>query len=689
MSVDVDRLGVFTTGVLRVPALKALTGARRVVFWPGAPDSRRVDAVAGWGHKPTAARAREYARRQGLPYLALEDGFLRSVGLSGSEPPLSLVVDDLGIYYDARGPSRLEQLLQADERLHDPELLERAERFRARLVASGVSKYNHAPDELPKELPEGELVLVVDQTYDDASVSGALADARSFQQALECALSEHPTAQVVVKVHPATVAGKKRGYLAARSHGSRVTTVSADVSPQALLKRARHVYVVSSQLGFEALLAGVPVTCFGQAFYSGWGLTTDRQASPRRTRRLSLAQLVAGALLLYPRYRHPLSGEGCEAEPVLEHLALQRRIFAENRRHFVCFGMSYWKRPFVRRYLRSPGRSVRFVATPAELKDDAQLAQATGVVWASRKSAELEAWAKARGLPLWSMEDGFVRSAGLGSDLTAPGSLVLDADGIYYDPSRESRLEKILQHAELTLEELARAAELRALIVASGISKYNLPARESLRVSVRPGQRILLVPGQVADDASVRLGTQSVSDNLALLHAVRRENPGAYLLYKPHPDVLSGNRTGALHGVESPPWDQVIGQVPLAACLAVAHEVHTMTSLVGFEALLRGLPVVTYGQPFYAGWGLTRDHAPLARRTRRLSLDELVAGALLRYPRYVSWSARCFVSAEDKVRELERASARRRLPLPRLAIKLQSLIRSGAEWWHGRELRRA
>ncbi|HYP87590.1 MAG TPA: hypothetical protein VEQ59_05545, partial [Polyangiaceae bacterium] len=122
----------------------------------------------------------------------------------------------------------------------------------------------------------------------------------------------------------------------------------------------------------------------------------------------------------------------------------------------------------------------------------------------------------------------------------------------------------------------------------------------------------------------------------------------------------------------------------LAACFDVAHEVHTMTSLVGFEALLRGLPVVTYGQPFYAGWGLSDDRAPLTRRTRRLSLDELVAGALLRYPRYVNWSARCFVSAEDKVRELTQQSPRTR-QLPRLAIKLSSLARSGLEWWHGRE----
>ncbi len=688
---ELGEVAIFSRGLLRLPGLQQLLGADRLRFRPSASQASQVQAVAGWGHKPTAERARDYARRHNLPYLALEDGFLRSVGLGQDEPPLSLIVDDRGIYYDARTPSRLEELLQNEPCLNDAELLARAACFRQRIVDTGVSKYNHAPDQLPPELSDTEgLVLVADQTYDDASVTGALADDSTFARALEAALDEHPSARVVVKVHPATVAGKKRGYLANRQASARVTIVGANVNPQVLLRRTQHLYVVSSQLGFEGLLAGVKVTCFGQAFYAGWGLTDDRQSMPRRSRRLSLDQLVAGALLLYPRYRHPLSKAPCEAEPVLEHLALQRQLFAENRRSFVCFEMSFWRRPFVRRYLRAPGRKVRFVRSTRELECVANPQQLTAVVWASRSSAELRAWAEQRGVPLWHMEDGFLRSSGLGSNLTAPGSLVLDPDGIYYDPSRPSRLEKILQTAEFSSEELARAARLRQLIVDSRISKYNLPGADQLTLSARPSQRILLVPGQVADDASVRLGTQSVSDNLSLLRAVRLANPDAYIIYKPHPDVLSGNRHGKLHGVTEPPWDLVVGQVPVAACLDAVHEVHTMTSLVGFEALLRGLPVVTYGQPFYASWGLTGDQAPLARRTRRLDLDQLVAGVLLRYPRYVHWPERCFCSAEDKVLELQSASARRpsAVKLPALAHKLSSLARSGLEWWHSRELRR-
>jgi capsular polysaccharide export protein len=69
--------------------------------------------------------------------------------------------------------------------------------------------------------------------------------------------------------------------------------------------------------------------------------------------------------------------------------------------------------------------------------------------------------------------------------------------------------------------------------------------------------------------------------------------------------------------------------------IGAVDEVHTLTSLCGFEALLRGKRVVVYGQPFYAGWGLTIDLAPIARRQRHLSLDQLVAGALILYPRYL------------------------------------------------------
>ncbi len=678
------RVGVFSVGVARLPRLKALVGYEKLVLRPTAAQARRLDGVIGWGHKPTAERARDYAREHGVPYLALEDGFLRSVGL-GKQPPLSLVVDDEGIYYDARTPSRLERLLS--EPIEEVELLARARRCRERIVESGLSKYNHAPDHLPPELERGEpYVVVADQTYGDASIELGLADASTFEAMLESALSEHPDARIVAKVHPDTISGKKRGHLAQLAARARVTLLASDVSPGALLRRARQVYVCTSQLGFEALLYGVKVSCFGLPFYAGWGLTDDRLACERRGKQRTLDELVAAALLLYPRYVDPLTGKRCQAEDTIEHLALQRRLLAENRRHFVCFGFSYWKRPFVRRYLEAPGHAVTFLRSP-ERAASRLPADATGVVWASRSTPALRDWARERNLPLWNMEDGFLRSVGLGSDLTAPGSLVLDREGIYYDPRTPSELEMLLQAGAFTPRELERAAHLRQRIIESGVSKYNAVSGRRWRPLAAEGRRVVLVPGQVEDDASVRYGgSGSIRDNKSLLRAVRAACPGAYLVYKPHPDVLSGNRSGAITQDGEKLWDELLERASIADCLAVVHEVHTITSLVGFEALLRGLPVTTYGQPFYAGWGLTSDRNPPSRRTRRLTLDELVAGALLRYPRYFSFTSRAFCTAEEKVWELEqRAKQRRsRVPLPRLAKKLVSLSVSALEWARAR-----
>jgi capsular polysaccharide export protein len=81
--------------------------------------------------------------------------------------------------------------------------------------------------------------------------------------------------------------------------------------------------------------------------------------------------------------------------------------------------------------------------------------------------------------------------------------------------------------------------------------------------------------------------------------------------------------------------DTIVRGVAMPTLLDAVDEVHTITSLTGFEALLRGLRVVAYGQPFYAGWGLTEDRSPPRRRTRTLTRDELVAGALILYPRYL------------------------------------------------------
>lgn len=255
------------------------------------------------------------------------------------------------------------------------------------------------------------------------------------------------------------------------------------------------------------------------------------------------------------------------------------------------------------------------------------------------------------------LEDGFIRSVGLGADLVAPISWVADTQGMYFDATRASSLETMLQTLPVDAETLQRAAHFRQSVVASGITKYNV----GHACWQRPvgAKHVVLVAGQVESDASIRYGAQHIHSNVALLQAVRKRRPDSYIIYKPHPDVTAGLRAGATRKAATEDFcDEVLVDAAVPPLLKQVDEVHVITSLMGFEALLRGVAVCTYGAPFYAGWGLTDDaggeQGVFARRTRSRSLDELVAVALLLYPLYVGVHTRERVTAERALKELQK-----------------------------------
>ena len=303
-------------------------------------------------------------------------------------------------------------------------------------------------------------------------------------------------------------------------------------------------------------------------------------------------------------------------------------------------GYSRWKRDAVR--LCFAGQRTVFVSSTSQVPAGAWL-----TVWGKNAPAGLR-----DGVRLLRLEDGFLRSVGLGADLIRPLSLVVDARGIYFDATRPSDLEVLLQTGRFDAGLLSRANVLRDRLVSLGLTKYNVG-----QVTWQPPsttKRRILVPGQVETDASIRYGAPGIRRNLDLLRAVREANPGADLIYKPHPDVVAGLRAKGRWEDEASRWcDEVVVDVPMDALLAAVDEVHTMTSLTGFEALLRGKRVVCYGQPFYAGWGLTEDIIPHPRRTRRLSLDELVAGALILYPRYFDYQRGIQIPVEQAIEQLQ------------------------------------
>jgi capsular polysaccharide export protein len=323
-------------------------------------------------------------------------------------------------------------------------------------------------------------------------------------------------------------------------------------------------------------------------------------------------------------------------------------MITTNNGRMICVGFRRWKAANLKPMLSVAPDKVRFVRDAAAAESLFPQADDFLVVWGVELPEGIQALVQRTGARLARMEDGFVRSVGLGSDLIRPWSLVLDERGIYFDPTHPSDLEHILATGEFSAEELKRARKVREFIIEHDITKYNL---EPLAKAEWPssGKEVVLVPGQVEDDASIRFGCNDVKTNLVLLQAARLTHPDAFIVYKPHPDVMSGNRSGKLPSARE--WaDHIETKLSVVSCIKASDVIHTMTSLTGFDALLRGRQVVVYGQPFYAGWGITRDimtdGAAFRRRTRCLTLDELVTGVLLRYPMYWDWDSGMYTTCE-------------------------------------------
>ena len=606
------------------------------------PGRRRdVDVLLAWGRRPSALWVERLARKWDLPVWHLEDGLLRSVAKGKAHPPLGLMVDELGVHFDATAPSRMEQLIAGP--------ITSAEADRARALQSlwreqRLSKVNPPVE---AEAPQEPYVLVVDQSAGDRSIALGLADASCFQRMLQAALVEHPDCTVVLKVHPDVISGRARGHFSAKDLAEPRVRLSADGGhPARLLERARAVYVVTSQMGFEALLWGCPVHCFGMPFYAGWGLTHDRCEAPiRRRQGASLEALVHAALVAGCRCIDPHRHQHCRIETLMAAIGLQRRLQAQQPRRCVAFGFTPWKQRNLRRFLG--GSQLRFRAPWRRIPQGVDAV----VIWGRRARPRLLEAAARRQLPVLHVEDGFLRSVGLGADLVDPVSWVVDHQGVYYDATRPSDLETRLATGQWTSVQCQRAAALRQRLVKEAITKYNLQAEAWRRP---PGnRRVVLVIGQVESDASIQYGAPGIRSNRALLAAVREAEPEAYLVYKPHPDVVAGLcRAGVGEDDAFELCDQVLPQGSIQQLFTQIDALHVLTSLAGFEALLRGVEVHCWGMPFYAGWGLTHDRESCSRRQRKLSLDELVHAALIDYPRYVSRDSGWFITPEQAIDDL-------------------------------------
>lgn len=595
----------------------------------------------GWGRKESGKKAIELSTKFNGKFKLLEDGFIRSVGLGvDGAKLLSIVEDDIGIYYDATSQSRLEKILS--EHKFDNELLQESKWCIDFITTHNISKYNNAPNISKNLIQKYELensnnILIIAQTDGDASLVYGLGDKFSTTDMIDAAIKENPNSNILLKIHPDVLSGKKKSDINISNLDSKIKIIAEDINPISLLKYINKVYTKTSGMGFEALMCRCECVCFGMPFYAGWGLSDDRVQAPlRRNRTLSIEELFAGAYILYAKYIDAYTGQNTTLKRVLPQInTLKNARLNECKKQKFLFGFSVWKRKFMKPFL---GENLNYISVFS--KNPLKSALKAGLdtnslvyIWGKKEYLELQKWCDENSVNIIRVEDGFIRSVGLGSDLTRPYSLVFDDVGIYFDTTSPSRLENILNYYKFSSSELEAAKKLKDILINSKISKYN-DDKDGI-ISSKNGKKIALVIGQVEDDASVRIGADGMK-NIELLEQARLNSPNSHIIYKPHPDVVSGNRIGLVDIDQALKYcDEVLEGVSMPTLLDLADEIHTMTSTSGLEAILRGKRVICYGRPFWAGWGLSDDKKPQPRRYRSLSSDELVAGAYLLYPRYI------------------------------------------------------
>ncbi len=522
-------------------------------------------AVLAWGQKASANKARQFAKQTNLPLWTAEDGFLRSLD-SGvkSRYGASFVLDDLGIYFDVTSPSRLEQLIADRVACWSDDNACRAKSLINKTIHHQLSKYNPSTPHAQTLPPHS--TLVIDQVAGDASIQGAGADATAFYQMLLSALQAHQ--QIHIKAHPAAKVGflvDEYGQLnqdvvnyllsqgISQERLTNIHIIKHAVNPIALLHQAKSVYTVSSHLGFEALMMGKVVHCFGASWYSAYGLTCDdgicaddqmaklyRLVKARRAalgvETVNLEQLFFASYIDYSHYADPATGKACQIETVIDYLIRNRDWQSRLAGDVLAYEFSRWKVGFVKGYAGFPEVNLVFKAkTKMRLlfsdklnsrratRDDklalsplAQKPHQRYLVWglaAKRSLADkIHTYQNQTNPAIICMEDGFIRSNGLGATLLEPLSVVMDDIGVYYDATAPSRLEQILQSITLDDDQTERARLLHQSLLDRQVSKYNvgkvndaLSDLLSQLIVQKPSAKVRLVVGQVEDDASVQI----------------------------------------------------------------------------------------------------------------------------------------------------------------------------------------
>jgi capsular polysaccharide export protein len=639
-------IGCASYKLSRLKSLESVIGQRptyvgQALF--GFNRAHHCDEFVGWGYGVYAKKALQMATHYNKPFSFLEDGFLRSPFVSSiSKAPYGLVKDSKAAYYDYSVVTDLETLICTTA-------LSGAQKDKAELainffVTHKLGKFAITNDKqntaLPKDFGQNSLLLI-DQVAGDLSLHYGGVTSKTAQQAYEHIKENYPDQKIYLKLHPEVLAGKKQGCFDFCHTDPDIICVT-DCDLPTLLSQGPQVFVLTSLAGFEGLLHQCNVTTFGLPWYCGYGLTHDYHPDikPLRDRRKTtdIYSLFHAAYIDYTHYIDPMTQQRLDIFTIMHFFARIKRHVNMMQGHILAIGIRPWKKKDFYPWVKTPYNQVSFCGSYADIKQQIEKNPQTDfklIVWGYYKPEIIKqvkcTYPK---LEIMRIEDGFLRSYGLGSDFFAPLSLCIDSGDLHFHAqNREnSDFHTAIRQSSCHDMALKRVQDFVKIMHDNRISKYNVEPK--ININVPKNKHIIFVSGQVSGDASLNYGglEAHLKDDFGLLSQVRKDYPASYILYKPHPDVTQGNRKKSKNDIYCEAiYDQKIIKISIIDCIQVSDMTATLTSQTGFDALIRGKKVHCYGNAFYKNYGLCANDTP---QSQAISLDNFIHAALIDYPIY-------------------------------------------------------
>lgn len=592
-----------------------------------------IASVLCW--KYNRKKSINYAKKHNIPLIQIEDAFVGYLeNTQGKMVNIGMYYDITGgVYYSSDEENIITHTLKNKEYTQDD--LKNAGKLIEKIVKNKITKYNKILQPSFKPHKNCAKILVIDQVYNDASIKCNNHGLQEFQAMYNSAIQKANGKKIYIKTHP-----NGNGYLHRIAKENEAIMLTDDYNIFDILQYTDEVYTVSSQAGFEALLAGKKVYTFGTPFYSGYGLTIDNTTTKRQN--YTIEELFFASYIKACRYF--IVKIECNLNEIIDVIITHKNLAIKNRtiQKMYFYQIPLWKMYTLKSFIFQKNVQIVRVKNFKEIQKKSFTKGDKIILWGFKASCnKIYQYAKENNISIITFEDGFIRSVGLGSDFVPPYSLVMDSKGIYYNPKKTSQLEHIILHNQtITPEQKERVENFIVLYKEMQISKYNIVQQNTQEekdfiLQRANKKKIILITGQVSDDMSIIYGATKIQNYSHLVREVRKNNPSAFIIYKHHPDVIASNRNGYIESEYLLQYVDCITQnLTSIDAIQIADEIHTITSTIGFEALLYGKKVVHYGMPFYGGYGFTDDKSEIRNKRNVVDFNTFCYAALFLYPYY-------------------------------------------------------